>query len=321
MEIKIKNNKFYINDYDFRGSGNLGVFFYDEQVLFGWEKDRGVQSYKFVLELSWGSRSLARLIRFDEAEGYVEKISFIYTCDLKNYAYSHKLPKDKETDRVWGDTKELIFLDYHKLMLEACPKRLEGAADRIMRFEQTIVPAPIYYSATEWHKSDEFLEFTKESACSWGGPFVQDGKEGACLSIKKQKKRKYPIFNVATNYSYYDLPYHIQKITDGMATGKVKRGDYWMGEVSTKEKVKFFNSLSARDKHSTALEYYNKYWYKEYIESILPYKIYLCGNDDCSYSKWFATQEEVDKEVEYLRKMQPLCFGRDICQRGYIFTN
>jgi len=43
--------------------------------------------------------------------------------------------------------------------------------------------------------------------------------------------------------------------------------------------------------------------------------------DDCSYSKWFATQKEMDDEMKYLRKMQPLDFYIDIHHRGYIFTN
>jgi len=60
---------------------------------------------------------------------------------------------------------------------------------------------------------------------------------------------------------------------------------------------------------------------KEHIEGMLPHSIYMCGNDDCSYSKWFSTEEEIAEELKYLRKMQPLDFNRDIIDRDYIFTN
>lgn len=56
-------------------------------------------------------------------------------------------------------------------------------------------------------------------------------------------------------------------------------------------------------------------------QEFYPYRIWLYGTDDDSWSKWFLTEEEIMKEVYWLRKMQPLNKIRDIIDREYIFTN
>ena len=60
---------------------------------------------------------------------------------------------------------------------------------------------------------------------------------------------------------------------------------------------------------------------RDWLDEYLPFSIYICGNDDCSYTRYFSTHEEVDIELNYLRKMQPLDFYKDIRDRQYHFTN
>jgi hypothetical protein len=59
----------------------------------------------------------------------------------------------------------------------------------------------------------------------------------------------------------------------------------------------------------------------EEVDHWLPYQIHISGNDDTSYSKYFATEEEREAELNYLLMMQPLHFEKDIVDRGYLFTN
>lgn len=50
-----------------------------------------------------------------------------------------------------------------------------------------------------------------------------------------------------------------------------------------------------------------------------PFRLYICGNDDASYSKFFATEEGMNEELDLLLACQPIHFYNDLV--GYIFTN
>jgi hypothetical protein len=57
------------------------------------------------------------------------------------------------------------------------------------------------------------------------------------------------------------------------------------------------------------------------IYNLYPYVIVIDDNDDCSYSKYFLTEEEMMKEVELLYLAQPINIFTMIRPRGYLFTN
>lgn len=52
-----------------------------------------------------------------------------------------------------------------------------------------------------------------------------------------------------------------------------------------------------------------------------PYKFWLAGNDDCSYTKFFPSLEESQKELNKLEQIQPLNFQIHVKQNGFVFTN
>lgn len=52
-----------------------------------------------------------------------------------------------------------------------------------------------------------------------------------------------------------------------------------------------------------------------------PVEVFVAGNDDASWSKFFATEEEGLEELTYLLGQQPIDITRDIYNRGYVFTN
>lgn len=52
-----------------------------------------------------------------------------------------------------------------------------------------------------------------------------------------------------------------------------------------------------------------------------PFCLYMCGNDDCSYSKFFPTLEETREDLAILEACQPLDIHKDIVNNGFVFTN
>lgn len=54
--------------------------------------------------------------------------------------------------------------------------------------------------------------------------------------------------------------------------------------------------------------------------SAKPYSLYLCGNDDTSYTKFYASIAEAEQELELLKTNEPLEF-KDIMDLGFVFTN
>lgn len=306
----MKKIKFEYNDY---GSGvseslKLGVHFYDSQILFGWNDNLGTRTYHFRVQLIDLNQHDRIDVILRKKQNDAELIDFLYTCDLKDF--TKVLPAYPDFD-----IPERLDLDWDKLIKIAAPKQLKKAKQRLTRKIRGKVPKPVIYTTSEtaWHVGDEFLWFSDETAYSWAGPFRMGKKQGAAVQAKENihKDLKYPVFDVAKYHTRYNLPHAIYEKVD----------DATHYHMTPDEKEAFFNTLSVTDKHHTAKNYYSMGYLKESLAQCLPYRIYMCGNDDCSYSKWFATKKEMDDEMKYLRKMQPLDFYIDIRDRGYIFTN
>lgn len=310
--MKKKPIDFYFEDYaeNAYAPKNLGVYFYDEEILFGWDKDFGRRSYQFRVLLRDANQFDRLDVLFGKKIPDSELLEFIYTCDLKDFTKVRPAYPD-------FDMPESLELDWDKLISIAIPDRLADAKERLIRKIKGIVPDPVTYESGKpgdtWHVGDEFLHFTDETAWSWAGPFHMGEKKGAAAKFGKNRHqdKSYPVLDVAKYHSRYDLPHYIYT--------KVSDKDHY--HMTPEARAEFFNSLSIADRHHTATKYYNKSYLQEAIENTLPYEIKLFGNDDCSYTKWFATEEEMLKEMDYLRKMQPLHFWFDIRQREYIFTN
>lgn len=52
-----------------------------------------------------------------------------------------------------------------------------------------------------------------------------------------------------------------------------------------------------------------------------PYRIYICGCDDSSYSKVFATSNEALVEIELIKRIKVLDSYEFLHEFGYVFTN
>jgi hypothetical protein len=62
-------------------------------------------------------------------------------------------------------------------------------------------------------------------------------------------------------------------------------------------------------------------WYKETTTVEFPVRLYMCGNDDCSYSKYFKTFKEAQDLLASFDTKAVLNFYRDIRDNGFVFTN
>lgn len=319
--MKKKQPRFTIHDYDSKERDPLGIFYRGEHILFGWEKDFGPREYHFKFSITLNDTD--RVTSYIEGSKYKELFDFYHYCDLKDYIRYVNNPWAEEDEE-----KVMKFFDCEKLVKETQKKKVEHLKTRLRRNYLDVVPEPVIYVADQWHNGDEFLVFTNDSACCWAGPFTQDSKKGACMSIKKQYDViPFPVIDVKKQWSYYNAPYATQKRlnehpdVDGKEDG-ILNGDWLTHRMSPEEREVLFDTfLTLEEQHHVYRSYIRWMTDKEAIQHLLPYRIYLCGNDDCSYSKWLATQEQVDEEVKYLRKMQPLDMDRDIYKRDYIFTN
>ena len=84
-------------------------------------------------------------------------------------------------------------------------------------------------------------------------------------------------------------------------------------------KLKEYNDFLFIYNQEKALEeLFTMPWYKEMCTIEYPYKLYICGNDDTSYSKFFKTQKEM---YEYFNsiKDRPLTYENTF--NYMIFTN
>lgn len=295
----------------FDGYEKLGIFFYDE-CIFDYQKDYGVRSYKFVFELS------KKTHLFEKAPS--EKIQFIATCNLRDYLSEFQRPDFEEEKLVYR--KEIDF-DPQKLILAYAPELYNYHIGRLERKIRKYIPPAVIYNADSYCSGMEFLEFTKDSADRWAGPFKQGGKLGACIKVSGPEEFTPPILNVRTGWYYWLMPLAIRESLDSLAEKEnnpdILNGDYLVAQWTKAQKREYFNSLTNEQKYLISKRFYPKY--ASYIKEAAPYSIYLCGNDDCSYTKYLTSEKEVAEELNYLRMMQPLDFTLDIIGRGYIFTN
>lgn len=313
------DHKYYITDYDLMGCHKLGIFSNGNRIFFNHKENLGINNYTFIFRISIEDKE--EFTNIKNPLNY-EIIKFDYRCNLNNFKKHWTLPKWMQVDDR-EDRKKVSF-DCEKLMAKACPDLLNYLQFRLDKKQSNEIP-PRVASTNSWPGlSYEFLQFTAETACNWGGPIRQDDDEGACLKvkIKEQLDIQFPIIDVKKQFRYYQCPTNLKQKLDSIAKEKdIINGDHYMFPMTPEEKEILFNTFSRKEQHDIFKAVMTSHIDRESIERILPYSIYICGNDDCSYSKWFATEEEVNDELYYLRKMQPLDFNRDIIDRDYIFTN
>lgn len=300
-------HKFYLSAYNCEPD-DLGIFLYNEPVFFFslHENHKGIHDFRFKLEYT--------ILDYDDPKMHgnpSEKLDFVYKCDLKDFIVTEVYQPGKlEHDLYDGEEGKSVSHDhfnYEKLVTTTVPELYEYVKDRLKRKLYGTIPEPVIFTARDWGKGSEFLQVDKFT--SFAGNFEQDGKEGCCMDFGLNPYLSNPNFGwtIDSDWQYYDLPTKFEK----------REACSW----SKEKKKEYFYSLPLEVQHKLGIKTAKRYIQFEEEPRYFPYRIYLYGTDDSSYSKWFLKAEDMLEEVKYLRKMQPLNLQRDLLDRGFVFTN
>lgn len=153
------------------------------------------------------------------------------------------------------------------------------------------------------------LEFNESADC-WAHPF---NKSWAYFSIMDGKLMEHAKYKLPTlkelehkaRHAHYYFPHRFFLSHNSV--------------MSEHRIANLFAGMTAReiDQYEKSIANHIKECYT--VEK--PFRLYLCGNDDCSYSKYLAQLSEAEEELVLLEACQPLDFEKDIIDNGFVFTN
>ena len=89
-------------------------------------------------------------------------------------------------------------------------------------------------------------------------------------------------------------------------------------EASLRKRIRA-EKLSPSKRTRIGLKNYRYYWHLDTATVEKPFRVYMCGNDDVSYSKFFETLEEAQAFADHFVACQPLT-SADV-QTTMSFTN
>lgn len=319
---------------DSRNKARVGIWFYNTEQYLDDEtgytySDKRHFRVKINCSTTFKERSLNDRLNqtFYEDSCFLEGIFFFKISD---YEYLEERSQ-KYKERMRG-----LHSDEEMWKLHTAPRKVFNFKQFIMDF---FSEKDISYVISRMNKlkafragkpitklDTDFIEFD-DTADNMSGPEELNGKFGASISLTKdgdaspkQIDKILRSFNFISRMSRLDIPW-IAKRRLGKAMGDTNDFENAFYKLTKSEKQKTLLSLS----YEEFIELYRKTVKRlagdESIFNLYPYHIYLAGNDDTSYSKYFLTIEEALEEARYLIAMQPINFWDDVKNRGYIFTN
>lgn len=135
--------------------------------------------------------------------------------------------------------------------------------------------------------SEGFLEFTEDSASSWGGPFPG-------------------------NHARFVLSDYTNNVVASGANKGKRVLDVW--DEKFKELVRKFESG-----FHPHLSYVKDL--RDYASNEKPIRLWLLGNDDTSYSKFYSKESEALEELNLFIANEPLDYNEVVRGFNFIFTN
>lgn len=298
-----------INSYDPFNAARLGIEFYNEKIYPDLQSNYGLRSYKFHLVLEEDKPANYLPSAFKLGLDAREILEFTATCNLLDYM--EDVNYSEEIKEVFP---ELCQQRAQSFNYEKCAKDFMGDNYEYHRrrlYRKLYGKLPVVKTTKEYRGEDEFLEFTEDSAPSWGGPWLYRDKPGCCVHVYGPTAKPFgKELDLTSSWSFYHLPHELQKNYDANEV---------YGWDEAKKRAEFANMDADTQIH--VIKERIKWIDTEFLEGHKPFVIYAYGNDDCSYSKSFMTLEQVNQELNYLRRMQPLDFTHDIILRDWYFTN
>lgn len=174
--------------------------------------------------------------------------------------------------------------------------------------EQTVYRRPKYLPLIK----SGMLLFDEETACNWGGPF--DG-----------------------NYAYFDIIDHSKQYNNGfvkkLKTEAELRHDFrmawyafpmypkrWMENAQSEEHLqKRLAQLSQKELKEWQARQDNYKIDQPHTEN--PVALFMSGNDDTTYTKFFPNTEAALEEIALFEIDQPLNMTVHIINNDFVFTN
>jgi hypothetical protein len=164
--------KFVITDNNTFSNEKLGVFFYGTYQFLLEENTDGMRSYEMVFKI------LDEEANIFAEEPLYEIITFICTVDLKDY-----MSYEIEYDSTLFEEFSYYDLDAERLVQEFARDRYVELTEHLEK-RLTLPKEEVYPTQFEQYGEEgEFLEFNKESAGHWCGPYSHDGKEGCKITV------------------------------------------------------------------------------------------------------------------------------------------
>lgn len=155
----------------------------------------------------------------------------------------------------------------------------------------------LQYPKSEFIEVDNFTDFQ--------GNFTQNNKLGASLNFGENEYKNIKSFNPKP--FVFSLPREIDV--------------YKFNKLSSKEKINTLIPYGIEVTITTIEKAYKQDHSLALREKYYPYYVSLSGNDDCSYTKYFCTENSMMQEVYRLRRCQPINTDIDVINNGYFYTN
>lgn len=151
---------------------------------------------------------------------------------------------------------------------------------------------------------DGMFKFDEETAPSWGGPYRGDC---AYFALKDCRELAGPYHALKSTAE------HLQRIRFypfGRFKEPAQSEEHLqkrLAELSIKQRKEWEHRIANWNVDCPTLE--------------KPFALYMAGNDDCSYTKFYATLEEAQAELELFLSMEPLNMWLHVIENGFVFTN
>lgn len=170
------------------------------------------------------------------------------------------------------------------------------------------------------------IKWNDSEAHNWAGPF---GGNYAFIRITDHSLvyglktfMEHHVHGIAyVTYSIYNFPYRLQNTFD--MTCKVGEQICSRSTLTHRERLQLIEMMTEEETDAYLVNIRDKvdHWDRDiptqaHVER--PFHIYMCGNDDCSYSATFASQEDVEEAFEDIVENPTFDTLRKL---NFLFTN
>jgi hypothetical protein len=297
---KIKNVKIF--DYDLWNSDKLGMTRGDERIF-------GHSIFSELIGDTFGTFSvkfgISKTGRTMNKEKY-ETFSGFYTGDISIFKtfFTEEEKKFRERFLKREDLDNGVF-DIFGMAYAINPNLVEILYLRILNHGKTKDKKELIFHGD----TVEFLEFVPDYSWFLAGPFIEDTYHyGAYCEILTD----------TVSFPEFSLDKGLRNFYDTKILSLLNLDIYKWSDLSDEERLNIYVNASPKVKNAILRFVYLNL--ASSYETNTPYRIYIYGNDDASYTKYCYSKKEYKEVLQELRKKTPLLYS-DLSEFGFVFTN